>query len=126
MTALQPPLLVEVAPKFAAQLRRQLKSLEPGLVASVDSIRVANVCDCSQPGCASFEAVSAAGKMRHIRHLSGWLRGSFLTFSLVKQGDLGEIGSVYLTSNPELRAELHHGMRKLGQTAVPARTQGGS
>jgi len=123
MTELQPPLLVEVAPKFAAELRRQLKSLEPGLVASVDSIRVANVCDCSQPGCASFEAVSGAGKMRHIRHLSGWLRDSFLTFSFVKQGDSGEIGIVDLTSSPELRAELDHGMRKLGLKGFPVRPQ---
>src|SRR5438093_12114628 len=72
------PLLIEVAPRFAAALKHVVRRVEPDLTSAVDSLRVFSVCGCSQRGCASFQTEPRAERLRHTRHVPAWIGTSFL------------------------------------------------
>ncbi len=53
----QPPLLTDVLPLMAAALKPSLlREKEPGLAASIDTLRVEALCSCGQPDCMTLFA----------------------------------------------------------------------
>jgi hypothetical protein len=49
------PLLSRVLPRFAAELESALTREHPDLAAQVRDLRIGRVCDCPDPGCATFD-----------------------------------------------------------------------
>jgi hypothetical protein len=50
-----PPLLSRVLPQFAAELESALTREHPDLAPQVRDLRIGRVCDCPDPGCATFD-----------------------------------------------------------------------
>jgi hypothetical protein len=99
------PLLRRVAPGFATELEEALREGgHPHLADQVDGLRVAALCTCEVPGCASF---STALPMRR------WFRRGVL----VEAGELvvntidGDVVHVEVLDRPDVRALLRAEVR---------------
>jgi hypothetical protein len=55
VTTVNPPLLRNVLPQFAAELEAALARSEPGLAPQVRELPVGRVCRCDDPTCATFD-----------------------------------------------------------------------
>ncbi|MGH2845697.1 MAG: hypothetical protein ACRDL0_06705 [Thermoleophilaceae bacterium] len=50
-----PPLFSRVLPQFAAELESALTREHPDIASQVRDLRMGRVCDCPDPGCATFD-----------------------------------------------------------------------
>ena len=100
-----PPLLVEAAPVYAAELRRHLDEFAPDLALIVESLRIVKRCICSQESCASFHSLTLPEGSTH-SDIGSWLGDGFLDLGVITEQGNRQIAFVDLTGRPDLRKEL--------------------